>query len=472
MLIRHTVLYSLGRGASGVVNLLALALYTHLLSPGEYGQYALVLACVAVADAVVFQWLHMGARRFFAAYSARRTDFLATVSGAYVRVASLVILLATIALIVWPDSRVRALIGLSAILLCSQAWLELNLELSLAGLKPVRYGALTLAKAVVGSACGGVLAYMGLGVPGVVVGAIIGYLAPGLRLAGYDWRGASPRHGDAEMLREVVRYGLPLTATYALAFVVNSSDRLLLGWLRGPADVGTYAVAYDLSYQGLTALMMMVNLSAFPLAVRALEDHGVESAGKQLTQHATLLLALAAPATMGLVLLAPNVAYVLLGRSFQASAGELVPWLAIAAFFAGLKAFYFDLSFQLGRATVKQVWVTGSAAVLNVALNLWWIPRFGALGAAWVALGTFFVAGALSVALGRDVFRMPLPLADWARIVAASTAMALALRPFASYRGEAALALQIVGGAAVYAIVAVFLNVGDSRTMLARALRA
>lgn len=469
MLIRNTIFYSIGRGASGAINLLALALYTRLLTPFEYGQYALVLAWVGVVNALAFQWLGMGARRFLAAYTDRRGEFLSTIGASYLRLAGSVVALAVIFLLIQPDSRLRALIGLGTVVICAQAWLELNLELSLAALKPVRYGTLMLIRALVAVACGAVLAYAGLGAPGVVIGTMMGFLLPGIWLAAFEWRLASLRRQDATLVRDLLNYGLPLTATYALAFVVTSSDRLLLGWLKGSAAVGPYAVAYDTTSQALIVLMMMVNLSAFPLAVRALEVDGPEAATKQLTQHAVLILTLALPATVGLAILAPNIALTLFGPSFQAAAAQLMPWLAIGALLAGLKAFYFDLSFQLGRVTTKQVWVSGCAAILNVVLNLWWIPQFGPLGAAWASLIAFLVACTMSAAMGRRAFRMPLPVAEWGRIAAASVVMAMALWPFVSYRGNVALALQVLGGVIVYAVAAACLNVGNSRTVLARA---
>ena len=136
MLIRHTIIYACGRGASGVINLLALSLYTRLLHPAEYGQYALVLVWVGVVNVVAFQWLHLGARRFLSAYRTREGGFLAAIGGAYARVAVTVVALAAVVILAWPDPTVRALLGLGTILLCSQAWLDLNLELALAGLKP------------------------------------------------------------------------------------------------------------------------------------------------------------------------------------------------------------------------------------------------------------------------------------------------------------------------------------------------
>jgi O-antigen/teichoic acid export membrane protein len=471
MLIRHTVIYTLGRGASGIVNLLALSLYTRLLHPAEYGRYALVLVWVGVVNVLVFQWLHLGARRFLSAYSTRSGAFLSAIGTAYLRVAGAIVLLAIVAFLAWPDRVGRQLIALGALLLCSQAWLELNLDLSLAGLKPIRYGTLNLIRSVVGLACGGVLAYAGIAARGVLLGTIVGYLVPGLIVAVQDWRGVAGQSSDSGALRDVLRYGLPLTAAYALTFVVTFSDRVLLAWLRGPLDVGMYAAAYDLTFQGLMVLMTVVNLSAFQLAVRELEQRGVDAARTQLKQHAILLLAVATPATVGLALLAPNVARVLLGGSFQSTAAQLIPWLALGTFIAGVKSFYFDLSFQLGRATTKQVWVSACAAVVNVGLNLWWIPAFGVMGAAWGSLVAFIVAGAFSIVLGRHVFRMPIPLSQWARIAGACAVMALSLLPLTGYRGISALVGQIALGGSVYLVGALLLNVGDAGTTLVRALR-
>jgi O-antigen/teichoic acid export membrane protein len=471
VLIRNTLIYFVGRGAAGVVSLCALALFTRLLSPEEYGRYALVVAYVGLVNGVAFQWLQLATRRFYIAHADRRADFLNTVRAAYARIAVGALVVGILIFVAWPDVRWRWLLTLGAIVLTAQAWFELTLELSLAGLEPVRYGLLTLVKAMFSLACGGVLAWLGFGAAGILIGLIVGYLIPAVVATLGHWRVASSGRPDAGMMREFLAYGIPLTGTLALAFVVSSTDRLLLGWLRGPADVGRYGVAYDLSFQALTALMMLVNLSGFPLAIRALEIHGLASAREHAARHATLLLAVAAPAAVGLALLAPNVSGVLLGGAFQQGATALLPWLAVAAFVGGLRGFYFDLSFQLGRATLKQMWVGACAAAVNVALNLLWIPSFGVLGAAWASLTAYLVALALSVLLGRRVFPMPVPASDWVKVALASTAMGLALLPFMAWRGQRALAVQVFAGGVVYLVAVILLNVGGTRRLLAQRLQ-
>ena len=104
---------------------------------------------------------------------------------------------------------------------------------------------------------------------------------------------------------------------------------------------------------------------------------------RQLLKYAELLFGVTLPGTVGLIVLSPHVTAVFLGASFQKEALHLIPLGAVAAFVAGIRTSYFDVAFQLGQRTVGQVWVMGGAAAVNVALNFWWIPKFGLVGGTW-----------------------------------------------------------------------------------------
>jgi Na+-driven multidrug efflux pump len=48
--------------------------------------------------------------------------------------------------------------------------------------------------------------------------------------------------------------------------------------------------------------------------------------------------------------------------------------------------------------------VAGSAALLNLILNFWWIPIWGIVGSAYATFAAYFLALVLSVILGRRIF--------------------------------------------------------------------
>lgn len=211
-----------------------------------------------------------------------------------------------------------------------------------------------------------------------------------------------------------------------------------------------YAVGYDLAQQTLVMLMMIVNLAAYPLAVRALSERGEDAARRQLERNGSLLLAVAVPATVGLVLLAPQISHVMLGQAFGPAATHLMPWIAVGALLAGLKAYHFDLSFQLGQQTGRQVWIVMIAAAVNVVLNLWWIPRLGYMASAYATVVSYGIALILSWWWGRTSFAVPLPRLDLGPIALGTLAFCVVEGLLSGWRGPVALAVQVLAGGGVY----------------------
>lgn len=469
MLLRHSAYYLVGRGIPGIINFLAIAIYTRMLSPEDYGRYILVIAGVGLLDVVLFNWLRLSLSRFLPAHLDDPKPLLSTVLACF----SLLVLftgsLGLFLALLWPDAVLRKLIILAVLLLWAQSWFELNLSLSAIKLLAGRYGLMNGLKAACALAAGTTLVVMGLREYGPLLGLLLGMLAAPLIFSVKDWRGVVPRITQP-LLNNIIRYGMPLTATFALSFVVSSSDRFLIAWFLGEGQAGLYAAAYDLGQQSLTLLMSTVNLAAYPLAIRALEQRGEEACRMQLKRNGTLLLAIAIPSAAGMTVLASNISSVLLGAEFREDAAQLIPWVALAALLSGVRSFHFDLAFQLGRQTIGQVWVAGAAAVLNIGLNIWLIPLVGLMGAIYATAASYLLAITISMALGRRVFRVPVPFIDMFKIVVASSIMAFIVWLNREPHGLYALAAQVLGGAIIYAVLIGIMNVGSYREVILRKL--
>ncbi len=279
------------------------------------------------------------------------------------------------------------------------------------------------------------------------------------------------RLASSALFYQLLFYGLPLTATFALKFIVTSSDRFLLGYLLRTEAIGLYSVSYDLASHSLGMFMMVVNLAAYPLAVRALEQKGRDAASQQLSQNIILLLGISLPAAAGFALLAPNIAEVFLGPSYREAAMGLIPWVTLGAFLSGIKSFHFDLSFQLGSYTMGQVWVALVAAVANVVLNFCWIPVFGFMGAAYATVAAYAVGILLSIVVGRRIFVLPWPGREIFKLALATIGMVLALLPMEYLRGSWQLAAQVGWGALIFGTLLWLLNVGDARRHLSQIIQ-
>ncbi|AHG91039.1 polysaccharide biosynthesis protein [Gemmatirosa kalamazoonensis] len=459
MLIRNTLLYLVARGGPGLLNFAALVLFARLVTPDQYGRYALVVAVAALVNSLGFYWLRLGLLRMNAVHGEDpvrwRSSVLLGFVGAVVPSAVAVgIVLARNGMVVGPW-----LVVAGVAMLVAQGWFELNLEFATASAHPVTYGMMSLAKAALLISGGVLLTRLGLGAEGLVIALAASFVLPGAWAALRQWSGVSVRRADRHIVRELLVFGLPFTLTFAFEYIVSTSDRLFLGAYHGASTVGVYAVSYDLAQQSLGMLMIVVNLAAYPITVRAFERGGMHGARGQLERHCTLLAALAMPAAMGLALCAPALTTTLLATAYRETGREILPWIAFAALVLGLKSYYFDIAFQLSRKTRLQVAAVACGAVVNLALNLLWIPTRGVLGAAYSTLAGYLVGLTVSWWLGRRECRLPVPWSQLGRIVLATAAMAAAILPLRSIDGVVGLLLQAAVGTAVYGAALVALDV-------------
>lgn len=467
MLFRHSSFYLLARGLPGLINFLAIAVYTRLLPPDEYGRYALVIAGVGFCNVLLFQWLRLALLRFLPVHEDDKSPLLSVIALSFILLNVFSGAVGLGLVWQWAAPAWKSLILLAIPLLWMQAWFEINLELFRSQLAPLRYGAAALLKAAVALGVGTLCVLSGLGAHGPLLGLLGGMALALVLWTRNQWRGISLRV-SRPLTMELLRYGLPLAMTAALIFIVSASDRFIIAWLLDEAAAGSYAAAYDLAEQPLILLMMIVNLAAYPLAVRALEQQGREAARQQLRENGVLLLFLALPATVGIVLLAPGIVQIL-GVGFRATGTAVLPWVATAALLSGVRAYYLDLAFQLGKYTAGQVWVVAAASLVNIALNLWWIPVFGAVGAAYATLVAYLAAFCLSWAIGRRAFPIPIPYGEILKIGVACLVMAVSLRAFSPTVGLATLPWQILIGGFAYGVMSLILNIGGYRkTILAK----
>ncbi|GIV17139.1 MAG: hypothetical protein KatS3mg022_2574 [Armatimonadota bacterium] len=310
-LLRHSAVYLMARGLPGLINFLSIAVYTRLLSPDEYGRYALVVAGIGLVNIVCFQWLSLSVLRFLPAHQTPET-LLASVKAMYYLLAGAITLIVLTGLLVGVPASWKGLILLALALLWAQTWFDINLEVTRTRLQPTRYGIGAGVRALTMLATATLLLLIYPVAYAPLTGQVVGALTGGFFLARRQWFGFNARL-QKTIVKQIFYYGLPLTGTFALSFVISSSDRFLLAYYLDEQAAGLYAAAYDLTAQILLVMMMIVNMAAYPLAVSSLEQQGVEAARLQLSRNIWLLAAVAVPVAVTLIVFAPYLSRILGG---------------------------------------------------------------------------------------------------------------------------------------------------------------
>jgi O-antigen/teichoic acid export membrane protein len=462
MLIKHSILYVTAKIVPGMLGMATTAILTHLLDPAHYGLYGLALVVMTFGSTMVFDWLGISFMRF---YQSRRDD--PRVISTFVQMFLMLVgLTGVLTLVGWVgglfSGAEASIYAIGVVMMWTFSWFELVARFEVANFRPTRYLIMNLGRGLFSLAGAAGAAWLTRDPMWTAAGMACGTVA-GAFLCGFrSWRFRFSSF-DPPLARAVLAFGLPMAASMSMSSMINSGTRWLIEILGSAEALGFYTAGFMLVQNTLVVAATGIASAGYSLAVRAVESGDPEVARRQLLANGTLLMAVLAPAALGMALTAHGLAATLVGPKYVAAVAELTPWMAAGSFFQSFRANYLDHAFQLGKRPSLQIWVTALAAVIAVGLCWVLIPREGPLGAAIAIAIAMAVSCVHAWISGRYGYRLPFPVGETLRIFAACAAMAVVviLIPGAD---AGAFLLQVAFGGIAYASTAVALDLMGSRS--------
>jgi O-antigen/teichoic acid export membrane protein len=361
------------------------AVFTRLVDPAGYGEYALTLAASGIVMAVVGEWLQASALRLVPGLRAAPRSAAIAATRFLALGAALTIALGTaVAVFVAPNRHVAilALVG-GAYAALSVVFLPITVVFQ-ASLRAGLYAKLRSALSVGRIACAVPLVVLFGRTPASLAGGSVVALAILLPIALYRLRVAIDAPADGNEIRRAksayFKFGLPLIGWYAASQTLNLSDRFFLEAWQGSYDVGLYAVTYSLA-MGVTAGVMQPLLStAAPLIVHAWHEHGESEARRRLRSALRALVILGPLIVAGLGIFGPSLLRLLAPARYETS-GALsgVLGAGILLWFVGL---FLQKELELRLDSRRLLVNLVLAAVVNLGANTVLIRSFGLIGAA------------------------------------------------------------------------------------------
>lgn len=461
MLARHILGYIPSLVVPAIASFAAIYCFTRLMSTEEYGYYALVLSTMTLLNAVFFYWLQVSIPRLMPqATREGKPDALKMTSYAAYGFMSFLLVMGSLVLIGFiPNANMQYVAWLAVPLALARAALNMNQAFHRSALNIKRYNLLECGQSILGLGIGLFMVYFWhLGVMGAIIGMVAGMVIMLVVDIGVLLK-LRPSRFDREILRDFIQFGWPLVMSFALGFIISSSDRYLIEHFRDAGEVGIYAAGYSLMDRIATIVFMIVATASFPLTVHKLEQEGEESARQQTYNNGVALLVLALPACAGLVLTTEQLAAVLIGEEFRAGAIQVMPWVAASALFNGMSLHYFDHAFHLAKKPLLLTLTQGPVAAFNITANLILIPKYGYMGAAYSTAASYLLQMTMSVLVGRRVFKISFPFKPAVQIALSVALMAAALEAFSFPADMIGLVLMVMLGGAVYATGILAFNV-------------
>jgi O-antigen/teichoic acid export membrane protein len=192
---------------------------------------------------------------------------------------------------------------------------------------------------------------------------------------------------DPKLWKEVLRSSIPLGVMGLCVALINRVDFIMLERMTNLHQVGLYSAAYKVTNL-LEAFPLMIMATIYPLMSRyAKEDPDKLRA---LYKQCVLYLGVVAvPMGIGITVFAPVIIRLLFGAQFAgADRGLMVlVWYVVFVYLAIAGG---NLLISMGRERVN-LYILAPSALVNVGLNLLWIPTMGFVGAALSTMITFLI---------------------------------------------------------------------------------
>lgn len=192
-------------------------------------------------------------------------------------------------------------------------------------------------------------------------------------------------------VKALLKFSMPLILGTLLWWIISVSDRYLITWITGSEANGLYVAAAKIPT--LLTLMTTVFLTAWKISA-VTEDSGEDAAekarrgefyGRVYRGFVAVLFCMGA----GITLFSKLFAGILFAEEFYA-AWQFIPILTLGTVFYGLSRFLGCIYF-VKEKSFRSSLTAAIAATVNIVLNLFLIPHFGAFGAAAATFVAYLV---------------------------------------------------------------------------------
>ena len=369
---------------SSAINFLGVMLWVRILSPQQFGIFALLSSSALFINAIAFEWIRtMVARLLYDSSSRflvnRQKSFLMLLLIAAIAAVLLILALAAYLTDVTVGGMKATLLPIVVLYAISEMAITMINSTSRVRMLHWQFFASMVFRSVLVIMVGYVFTvHLHLGADGLALGTALAQFAAVILICLVDpvWRRFNARamltsYRGADF-REIFGFGGPLIISNGLTYFVSIIDRYLIAAFLGSMWVGFYVAPLDLTAKTIGILMLALNIVFYPSVVRAYEDQGRDVARRKMEENlAVQLLLLSLPVVL-LTSFPGEVCRVVLGHSFSTESRYILPWLTISVAFRVLISNFIMIIFQLEKKT------TGVA--LAPAISLATVVPLGLLG--------------------------------------------------------------------------------------------
>lgn len=210
------------------------------------------------------------------------------------------------------------------------------------------------------------------------------------------------------LARAMFIYGMPLMILESMGLILRLSDRYLIEGMLGVVELGQYSASYNLVvYLDVIVLASLVQ-AIKPMYMHLWESEGAAQTAEFLSRGFHVYLVIGIPFVALFSLTSPYLLSFLAGGKYNPGM-VIIPFITLSILIDGCVHFLAAGLYIRKDTRAMMIWAA-IAAVVNLLLNLVFIPIFGIIGAAVVTVLSYllFVVGVTRLSFRHVSFPVPL----------------------------------------------------------------
>jgi O-antigen/teichoic acid export membrane protein len=410
-LTKQSFIYGMGQVLSKAIVVILLPVHTNKLTTNEYGVFNILLLFMGLLAIVYSFGLNTAFLQFYMIEPDKKnknkyfsTAFLATVVIVFLLSFIIYSFKSPVTKLLFNDDQYKNLMNLVVGILIFDAFILLSKNIMRAEEKAMQYAMVSLVNVAINCVLNiKYVVYDNMGVKGILLANL---LASGLTFlllvpitVKHLWASIS-----MEMLKKMLRFGLPFLPSELSIFLIDSVDRKLIEQFLGLEAAGIYGAGYKVS------LVIKLFINAFavawvPFFLSVSNDKSAKDIFSKVLTYFSIICSLVFlffSMFMNQIVRLKLFGYTVVGQEYWGSL-QIVPVVILAYICYG---FYvnFQVSFFLKQKTKYFAYINIAGAVTNIVSNIFLIPTLKLMGAAYATLLAYLLMAVLLYIITQRIY--------------------------------------------------------------------
>jgi O-antigen/teichoic acid export membrane protein len=399
-LCKDTIAYTPATLVPAILSVLSISIFTRVFSPVSYGQYTLVIVTTTILTSLFSTWIEQSTLRLRPSFVKQKQEKEFN-KNLFILLITITAVLMTVAISLYPP--LKSILGsykrfyfVGVGIVTASLWYQNLGSILKADLRSIYFTKFSITQSILRFSIALVYIYfISKDIIGLLWGILLSLLLLIIPMANRvrSYSNVKKHKGNKILLGPFVRrfaaYGFPLIGWFVGSQLLNISDRYILQFFQGSKEVGIYAPNYNLVSYAIGLLTTPLLTAAHSIIMKATNYINKNEIQDLITSFSRYFLLIAFPLITFIVLFSQDLAAVFLGAEFR-EGHRIIPIITLG-FLSWHFSMYGHKGLEIHQRTQTMLHYVIICTVVNIGLNLYFIPQYGYMGAATTTLLSFLL---------------------------------------------------------------------------------